>query len=412
MSGTILKDTITATYVQTVGRYPWRNGRPLAVNRAAGAIMAGSRPLGQPLASGRRSGVQAMRIRRRLPVLLGVLAVAAALALVVFLRKHAPPEPARLLPGADAFFYVNLQWARRVGFLNDLPTVSHDPEYEKFIQETGIQFERDLEQAAFAVHYPASWTGGKAGDATEPRFSEVFVAKFHGERLSAYLRTISQSVDNYGSVDIFNIPLEGRTLRVAILGVDTVAASNHDDPEVIRGIVDRSRKLASPFGGPSFLRQYYKYVPIASLAWAIVRTDPAYARGSGEFSVWSMILPTPAVVVVSARPIRLLHLRAEAFTGSEDAARRITDQMGTFLALFHSAASVTAPQGTDADVKGFFDSLKVQQEGERAVLVATASPGFIRKLVSNPGEFAPPPPAAVPPQQQPAPKAERRARHK
>lgn len=325
-----------------------------------------------------------MRIRRRLPIVFGVLIVAAAVALAVFLRKHAPPEPARLLPGADAFFYVNLQWARRVGFLNQLPPVSHDPEYEKFIQETGIQFERDLEQAAFAVHYPPAWSGGKSGGATEPRFSEIFVAKLHGERLAAYLRKIAQSVETYNSADIFNIPLEGRTLRVAILGVDTVAASNHDDPQVIRGIVDRSRKLASPFGGPSFLRQYYKYVPIASLAWAIVRTDPAYARSAGEMSLWSLILPTPAVIVASGRPIRALHIRAEAFTGSNDDAKRVTDQLATFLNIFHGAAEASSPQGSDADVKAFFDSLKVQQEGQRAVLQATASPEFIRKLVTSP----------------------------
>ena len=47
-------------------------------------------------------------------------------------------------------------------------------------------------------------------------------------------------------------------------GVDTVAASNHDDPAVIRGVVDRSRRLASPFGGPALLRKYYKRVQLAS----------------------------------------------------------------------------------------------------------------------------------------------------
>ena len=62
-------------------------------------------------------------------------------------------------------------------------------------------------------------------------------------------------MENYNSVDIFTIPLYGRSFRVAILGVDTVAASNHDDPAVIRGMVDRSRRLASPFGGPALLRQ-------------------------------------------------------------------------------------------------------------------------------------------------------------
>src|SRR5215471_16229763 len=95
-----------------------------------------------------------MRIKRSLPVVAAVVVVAAAVALAVFLRKHAPPEPARLLPGADAYFYVNLKWARTVNATGGIPDVSHDPEYENFIQKSGFQFERDLDEAAFAVHYP------------------------------------------------------------------------------------------------------------------------------------------------------------------------------------------------------------------------------------------------------------------
>ena len=215
-----------------------------------------------------------MRIRRRLPILFGVLPVIAAIALAVVLRKHAPPEPARLLPGADGYFYVNLKWIRRANIAGQIPDVPHEPEYEQFIQATGFQFERDLDQAAFAIHYPAVKKNPNPANPDQPRFSEVFVGRIEGERLRAYLGKISGSVENYRSVDIYNIPLEGRTLRVAVLGFDTVAASNHDDPLVIRGIIDRSRKVASPFGGPALLRRYYKYVPIASLGWAIFRVDP------------------------------------------------------------------------------------------------------------------------------------------
>src|SRR5579864_7014185 len=193
-----------------------------------------------------------MRIRRTFPILLAVVIVAAAVTLAVQLRKQAPPEPARLLPGADAFLYVNLGSVRKAAGGNGLPSVSHDPEYERFIQATGIEFERDLDAVAFAVHYPAAWPGGGTGEsAREPRFSEVFVGKFHGERLAAYLKQLATSVENYNSVDIFAISVQDRIFRVAILGVDSVAASNHDDAAVIRGIVDRSRRLASPFGGPS-----------------------------------------------------------------------------------------------------------------------------------------------------------------
>ena len=167
-----------------------------------------------------------MRIRRTLPLVLTVVVIAAAVTIAVQLRKHAPPEPARLLPGGDAFFYLNLDSARKANSGKALPAVSHDPEYERFIRETGFEFERDLDEAAFAVHYPASWPGGgTGGSSSEPRFSEVLLGKFQSERLTTYLRQIAQSVENYHSVDIFTIQVQGRSLRVAVLSADSVAAS-------------------------------------------------------------------------------------------------------------------------------------------------------------------------------------------
>src|ERR1700678_4464109 len=132
-----------------------------------------------------------MRIRRTFPILLAVAIVAAAVTLAVQLRMDAPPEPARLLPGADA---------RKANSGKDLPAVSHDPEYERFIGATGFEFERDLDEAAFAVHYPSNWpAGGTGGSSPEVRFSEVLVGKFEAERLTGYLRRVAQSVENYHS---------------------------------------------------------------------------------------------------------------------------------------------------------------------------------------------------------------------
>src|SRR5579862_3432109 len=172
-----------------------------------------------------------MRIRRTLPIALGVVIVGAMLTVAVQLRKDAPPEAARLLPGADAFLYANLSWVRKTNSGKPFFPVSHDPDYERFIQETGFDYERDLESVAFAVHYPHDWPGGgTGGSAAEPRFSEVFIARFDAEKCAAYFKKIATSVENYNSVSIYSIPIAGRTLRIAILSVDTVAASNHDDP--------------------------------------------------------------------------------------------------------------------------------------------------------------------------------------
>lgn len=344
-----------------------------------------------PVSAVPEAGLYSMRIRRRLPTLLGVLLVIAAVAIVVVLRKHAPPEAARLLPGADGFLYVNLKRVRRANVSGKLPEVSHDPDYEQFIRETGFEFERDLDQMAVAIHYLSGLPGNKNGH-LEARYSEIFVGKIDGQRLRAYLQKLSLSVEKYGATDIFSVPFQGRTDRVAFLSVDTVAVSNHPDPQVIRGMIDRSRKLASPFGGPAFLRQYYRhlpianrYVPFAGLGWAVVRVGPS---SQGLMQDLSFLFPRPAVVVASAHYIDAIQFKAEAFTDSEDDAREITDKVGTFLSLFHSAEANIHGKGSDADVKQFFDSLHVQQDDERAVLTATVSPGFIQKALAGPPENA------------------------
>ena len=315
-----------------------------------------------------------MRIKRVLPVLFGFLTFVAAVTLIVQLRKHAPPEPARLLPGADAFLYIDLKWMRRADIATHIPEVPHDPEYEQFIQATGFQFERDLQEAALAVHYASPLTGG------ETRYSEIFICKINGDRLRDYLKVLTRSVDSYKSVDIYNIPLQGRTLRVAILGVDTVAASNHPDAGVIRGIIERSRKLASPFGGPALLRQFYKRVPLASLAWGIFRLNPQGAQSPTDVA---LPLSSPATVVASVRYLRAVHFRAEAFTRDEQEAQQLTTQVNTFLSIFHSAEVAAAGQTPDPDVKRALDSLKVEQKSDRTVLTAILPTELLRKIVAE-----------------------------
>jgi hypothetical protein len=332
-----------------------------------------------------------MRFRRKLPVLFGFLIFVATVAAVVFLRKHAPPEPARLLPTADGFVYVDLKWMRHTDMASHLPAVAHDPEYEQFIQGTGFQFERDLQEAALAIHYASAQTGG------ETRFSEVFVARIDGDRLRAYLKKLASSVDTYRAIDVYNIPLENRILRVAILGSDTVAASNLNDPLVIRGIIDRSRKVASPFGGPALLRQSYKHVPLTSLAWAIFKLNSANPEPSALVLPFSGPAIPVASVVVSVRYVPVLgevHLRAEAFTKNDQEAEQLTSQVNTFLAIFHSAEVSVSGQTPDPDLRKALDSLKVEQHKDRTVLTATLPAGLLRKMVAEaPAQLAPRGPA-------------------
>ncbi len=331
-----------------------------------------------------------MRLRRRIPVFIGLLLFLAAIAVVVLLRKHAPPEAARLLPGADGFVYVNLQWMRRADVGGHPPAAQHDPEYEHFIQETGFDFERDLAQAAIAVHYASPATRG------ETRYSEVLVAQVNGEKLRDYLKKVANSVENFEHVDIFSIPVEGHTFRIAILGVEVctphlctmIAGSNHPDVKIIHDIITRSHKMASPFAGPLLLRQFYKRVPqlpLPSLGWAIFGVKPA-ASGANS----TLALPGPATIVASVQYLGDVHFRAEAFTKDDAAAQQLSRQASTFLKIFASAEFSVSGQAHDADFDKAMKSIQVEQKQDRVVLTAKVPSALVRKLVSEaPSGLAP-----------------------
>ena len=335
-----------------------------------------------------------MRSRtRKLIVLLVVLLVIAAIGFAIYLRKRAAPEPARLLPDSDVVFYANLRNVRRLISFGDKPVKQDEPEYQEFVRETGFQFERDLEEAAFAVHRVVILPK-KKGEAptTEARYSEVLVGKFDSQKLTAYLHKISKAEERYRETEIFAIPIEDRTVRVAILSVDSVAASNVDDPKVIHGIVDRARAAAMPFQGPAVLSDNYRKVPIGSLVWAIARV-PALTGTIGEMQVGSLslpggidiqVVPPRSTVVASARYLGSIHARADVYTPTDADAKKLAEQASTVLNLFRSAEVNSQNGATDPDIKAAFDSLKTEQEGARATLSATIPVGFFKKFLSEP----------------------------
>jgi hypothetical protein len=319
-----------------------------------------------------------------------VVVVVAAIGIAVYLRKRAAPEPARLLPDSDAVLYFNLKTVRRLTNFGSKPVVQREAEYENFVRETGFQFERDLDEAAFAVHIthrPPVKTG--LPETTEPRYSEVFVGKFDGQKLSAYLRKLSKSVDRYRETEIFNIPVEDRTVRIAILDVDTVAGSNLDDASVIRGIIDRSRSAAMPFSGPPLVSEYYRQIPIGSLVWAVARIpaaprDPRAARAFTLPGGIDILIPSQSTMVAWVRYLGSIRLRADFYTDNADDAKRFVDQAAGFLTLFKSI-EMGAQQGqSDADFKSALDSLKVEQDGSRAIFSASIPTGFLKKMLEEP----------------------------
>jgi hypothetical protein len=263
-----------------------------------------------------------MRARRRIFIVSScVLLFVAAVALVVVLRKQAAPEAARLLPEADAVLYVDFGTVRSLTAFDQQPLPKLAPGYDEFVKNTGFAFERDLDEAAMAVHR------GAAHGAT--RYTEILVGHYDQVKLAQYLRQHSRAVETYRDVDVFAIPIENRTLRVALLAIDTVAVSNVDNADVVHGIIDRFKKVALPFGGPTLVHTYYSRVPLGSLLWAVARVSaaPSKPQAAPSFALPGGIdvgLPSDSDVVVSLRMLTTIHARADFYTQSEEAARNFT----------------------------------------------------------------------------------------
>jgi len=325
--------------------------------------------------------------QRKLWIALAVLLVAAAIAAVVYLRSRSGPEAARLLPESDAILFVNLRLMRLAHVFGEAPPVSYDPDYEQFVKETGFQFERDLDQAAFAMHLPSGVPAGGHGFLDVTRYSWIFIGKFDAQRAAAYFRKLSSNTEDYRDAVIYAIPHEGRTVRVAILGLDTVAVSNQTDASAIHQMIDKYRAAAWPGRGPFLLREHYHQVPVASVAWAVAKIPSEQGQGA-MLALPGVGIPihqlAGSTIVASAAYRGALHLRVEALMPSENDARQLDETVKTFLALVKSIESSTTQGGTDADVKAFFDSLKVEEHGTRVALTATLPQGFIRKALTPP----------------------------
>src|SRR5580704_18993526 len=142
-----------------------------------------------------------MRKRTRYSLLL-MLALMVALVVALVLRKAAPPEAARLLPESDAIVYANLKPLRAATHFDRSP-VSRTPEYQHFIDATGIVPERDLDSVAFALHRMDNPNGPNGPVA----YSEVFEGRFDGAKLTRYLAGIATAKETYAGHDIFTIPV-------------------------------------------------------------------------------------------------------------------------------------------------------------------------------------------------------------
>jgi hypothetical protein len=311
--------------------------------------------------------------KRTRRTLLIVAAVLVLLAVAIFLRSKAPPEAARLLPESDGIVYVDFK-PLRAFVRKDLKPPKRDPEYQQFIDAIGLDPERDLDQAAVALHRMPDPNGPNGPVA----YSMVLVGKLTGKRLNDWLEAHATARESYGGHTVYSVPSENRTVRVAQIGYDMVAVSNFPTTEKIHSIVDRHRSAALPFSGSTLLERHYHEVPLLSLAWGVGQIGLPFSE-SGAISVFGFRLPleSDSTIIASVRWAGSLHLRVEEIAPSE---QKAASQAAALATLVTVARGFTLPLGDNAANNGLKELLQnaaVEQMHDRVVVTASVPPSFL-----------------------------------
>jgi hypothetical protein len=318
--------------------------------------------------------------RRTRRTLLVVAAVLVFLAVAIFLRSKAPPEAARLLPESDGIIYINIKPVRAFLPKNPKPP-QRAAEYQQFIDAIGIDPERDLDEAAIALHRMADPSGPNGPVA----YSMVLVGKITGQRLNAWLDTHAASRESYAGHTIYNIPSEGRTVRVAQIGYDMVAVSNTPTPEQIHSMLDRHSTAAWPFAGSTLLSRHYHEVPLLSLAWGVGQIGLPFNE-SGTINVLGLSLPLEAdsTIIASLRWTGSLHLRVEELAPSEAVATRQAAALETLIMLARGFTISLSDKTENNGLKELLKTAEVTHKRDRVVVTATVDRALFSTSAGTP----------------------------
>ncbi len=320
--------------------------------------------------------------RRTKATIIIVLLLLLLVALAAYLRRKAPPEAARLLPESDCILYFNLRPLRAYTHF-DRNQIPRDPQYQAFIDATGFEFERDLDEAAFGLHRMANPLGPNGAVA----YSEVFLGHIDGKRLARYLGSIAAQTEEYAGHTIYDIPSQGRTVRVALLGYDMVAASNTPTPEQIHSMLDRYRTSALPFSGSSLLTDHYSEVPLLSVAWGIGKITVPLKSDGIRIMGFHFPIALDTTFIGSLHWAGALRLKIEEIAPTELAATVSSDALSTMVAIGRAAENNLPSAMTNADIRDLLNSTDIEHKNDRAVVTATLPVSLLQKLVSAPNSL-------------------------
>lgn len=318
-------------------------------------------------------------LRRTRRTLWIVAAVVLVLAAAIYLRFKAPPEAARLLPESDGILYVNVHQLRSL-LHNGLKPVAHSTEYQSLIDAIGNDPERDLEEIAIAVHRMEDPHGPNGPVA----YSMVLVGKVDGKALARYLEAHAANKEIYDGHTVYGLMSEGRMVRVAQIGYDTVVTSNTPSPEQIHSMLDRHRTAALPFSGSTLLAEHYSEMPILSVAWGMGQIALPFSE-DGNIHVLGMELPLPpdTTFLASLYWAGTVKLRIVEVAATQATATTQTANLNSLLALAQAATAGLGPNPANNTLKEVLHTAQIAQNKNRVVFNAALPWKLLLELLND-----------------------------
>lgn len=298
-------------------------------------------------------------------LVVSLLAVATAFTFHVVMR---PGRSVYLLPDGNVVAYINFT---PMHFMNmDTSPFTAAPEYQQFVNETGLRVDRDLENIAISAN----------ADGARGEVAIIVTGSFDQQRLSGYVRKQEGvQTEAYRGKTIFSTPEKDQTARFCVLDSKMVAVTLSSTADSMHGIIDKSDKSSGSGSAPYLFENYYSDVPFASAMWAIVHVPDSSVTGSMPSGMNLNFLKN-SVTIVSVRYTGSVHFRGEFIAENQADATNIFQALNGFLAMSRLAG---APRQSDPDVTAVMNSIEVKQNGNHVVLSLVVPQDLIQKAAQR-----------------------------
>jgi hypothetical protein len=185
------------------------------------------------------------------------------------------PTLVRAVPQGQFLLYANLEPLRGAGVLGGASAVSKAPEYQTFIQQSGVDFERDVDELALSISDSA---------AAAHHTSTLLLRGRFGEHLRNYLATHGRRIKSAGDGDIFEFDRANGEppVFVALLG-SLAVITNSSDPELMATIAHNYRFSALPFQSAGLAGELPGRNRNSATAFAVVDYAGLTAEGDAPF---------------------------------------------------------------------------------------------------------------------------------